>query len=40
MTDVFLEKGFNEWLVGKKMIKNDRAEGQMTEVTKEATTVK
>lgn len=34
MTDVFLQKGFNGWIDGKKMIKNDRAEGQMIEVRK------
>lgn len=33
MTDVFLQKGFNG-IDGKKMIKNDRAEGQMIEVRK------
>lgn len=37
MTDVYLQKGFNDWIDEKKMIKNDRAEGQMIEVRKEAT---
>lgn len=37
MTDVYLQKGFNGWIDEKKMIKNDRAEGQMIEVRKEAT---